>query len=43
MSEETYKPLEKQKDKIHKAYVAYGFPSTTGLTQRMIKEFFEKK
>ena len=38
MSDETYKLTEKKKDQIQDAYVKYGFPSTTRLTQLMLKD-----
>ena len=38
MSDETYKLTEKNKDQIQDAYVKYGFPSTTRLTQLMLKD-----
>ena len=37
MSDETYKLTEKKKDQIQDAYIKYGFPSTTRLTQLMIQ------
>ena len=37
MNDETYKLTEKKKDQIQDAYVKYGFPSTTRLTQLMIQ------
>ena len=38
MTDETYKLSEKKKDQIQDAYVKYGFPSTTRLTQLMLKD-----
>ena len=38
MSEEAYKLTEKKKDQIQDAYISYGFPSTTRLTQLMLKD-----
>ena len=37
MSEETYDLSEKKKKQIEDAYISYGFPSTTRLTQLMIQ------
>ena len=37
MSEEPYKLTEKKEDQIQDAYISYGFPSTTRLTQLMLK------
>ena len=38
MSDETYDLSEKKKKQIEDAYVAYNFPSTTRLTQLMLKD-----
>ena len=38
MSDETYDLSEKKKKKIEDSYVAYNFPSTTRLTQLMLKD-----
>ncbi len=38
MSEEPYKLSEKKTEPIQNAYISYGFPSTTRLTQLLIKD-----
>ena len=38
MTDETYQLSEKKKDQIQDAYISYGFPSTTRLTQLMLKD-----
>ena len=38
MTDETYQLSEKKKDLIQDAYISYGFPSTTRLTQLMLKD-----
>jgi len=38
MTDETYQLSEKKKDQIQNAYISYGFPSTTRLTQLMLKD-----